>query len=104
MGGGGIENSVGGLAAKVCILPVRQRDAAGPAGGTPALRHARFALQIRGTLTLSDCGTIVITSGVFIVTTSPSMPRWRRGLDDWILTRDVRKERKPGASRTRPAR
>src|SRR4051794_38740110 len=41
--------------------------------------------EAAGTFTLSDCGTIVITSGVFIVTTSPSMPRWRWGLEDWTL-------------------
>src|SRR4051794_18723516 len=63
--------------------------------------YAEVAL---GTFTLRLCGTIVITRGVSIVTTSPSMPRWRWGLEDWIFTREVRKERKPGASRTRPAR
>src|SRR4051795_909478 len=63
--------------------------------------YAEVAL---GTFTLRLCGTIVITSGVSIVTTSPSMPRWRWRLEDWIFTREVRKERKPGASRTRPAR
>jgi hypothetical protein len=50
--------------------------AAGPAGETPAFRP-RCARYTFGTLTLNDCGTIVIVRGVFIVTTSPSMPRWR---------------------------
>ena len=58
----------------------------------------------RGTRTRSDCGTIVTTSGVDMVATSPSMPRRTCGFEDCTFRRVVRKERKPGAFLTRPAR
>jgi hypothetical protein len=71
--------------------------------GTPPGQPARTPALL-GTRTRRELGTIVTTSGDSIRCSSPSMPTSRCFFDVCTFIRVVRNERKPGVSRTRPAR